>query len=296
MFYLWRRLSEEDRQTVWPRYGWLCGLMFCGSFFGAATWGLWMQAEVNFHSSVIRDNDVTIASERSSNFHNSSTQRHTSAYIITHAIEFFLLSVAQLLVLDRMAEFAFPTVQGLKKSLIASKKIAVAVVVACNMVGLCANTVASVYFAKAGEQFASASVSDRISEMQTHVGQARSSNQMANSISSYQRFSEVIVVLIIVLAFGLVGTACSRRVVAAFRVKDTAQAVNADGRRLHLQIVCTSTFVFLAFLVRSVFSVFHAVVFNLQDSANFCAAAASPSLYCDPSCYSTRRASPTVLS
>jgi hypothetical protein len=287
MFYLWRRLQEEDRQTVWLRYGWFSALMFSGSCFGAVTWGLWVQAEVDYHTSVSRDYDSSIASQRSSNHLSSRNQRYTSAYIVTHAIEFFCLSVAQLLVLDRMADFAFPTAQGLKKSLIASKKIAMAVVVGCDMVGLCANAVASVYFVKASEQYALASVVDRSSEMQTHVSLGRTSNQIAHSISSYQSFSEVIVVLVIVLAFAVVGTACSRRVVAAFRMKDAAQAENADVLRLHLQIVCTSTFVFLAFLVRSVFSVLYAVVFKLQDSANPCAAIASASLYCDPSCYST---------
>ncbi len=39
MLYLWWRMDEDGRfLRVWSLYGWFCGLMVCGSCFGAVTW------------------------------------------------------------------------------------------------------------------------------------------------------------------------------------------------------------------------------------------------------------------
>ena len=38
MFYVWRRMQEEDRRRVWLLYGWFSRLMLCGSCFGAVSW------------------------------------------------------------------------------------------------------------------------------------------------------------------------------------------------------------------------------------------------------------------
>ena len=38
MLYLWRRMGQQDRTRSWRLYGWYCGLMLCGSCFGAVAW------------------------------------------------------------------------------------------------------------------------------------------------------------------------------------------------------------------------------------------------------------------
>jgi len=47
MFYLWRRMEEEDRGRVWRLYGWFSGLMACGSCVGAVAWAARMMQLVN---------------------------------------------------------------------------------------------------------------------------------------------------------------------------------------------------------------------------------------------------------
>ena len=50
MLYLWWRMEEEGRRRVWSLYGWFCGLMVCGSCFGAVTWAArMMQLENAFN-------------------------------------------------------------------------------------------------------------------------------------------------------------------------------------------------------------------------------------------------------
>ena len=51
MLYLWWRMDEEGRRRVWSLYGWFCGLMVCGSCFGAVTWAArMMQLENIFNA------------------------------------------------------------------------------------------------------------------------------------------------------------------------------------------------------------------------------------------------------
>jgi hypothetical protein len=289
MFCLWRRIGEEGRPLVWRLYGWFSGLMFCGSGFGAVTYGFWMQREVAYFSSISRSNDSYVASQRSSNSFKSQSERSSSVYVVSHAIEFLCLSTAQLLILDRMTDFAFPDPQGMKKRLRSCKLIGLAAVLAANLVGLCANTIAAVKFAKASEYYETALVGDISSDSNTNVGLARTANQSAHTISSIQMFCEVIVVLLIVIAFAVVGAACARRVRTALVGNSVDKDVNAAGRRLHIRIVCTSTVVFLAFLFRSLFSTTYAVVSQLQNvaNANICPDPPSPSFYCSESCFNT---------
>ena len=47
MLYLWWRMEEEGRRRVWSLYGWFCGLMVCGSCFGAVTWAARMMLDEN---------------------------------------------------------------------------------------------------------------------------------------------------------------------------------------------------------------------------------------------------------
>jgi hypothetical protein len=53
MFYVWRRMQEEDRRRVWLLYGWFSGLVLCGSCFGAVSWAARMTQLV----SILNAND-----------------------------------------------------------------------------------------------------------------------------------------------------------------------------------------------------------------------------------------------
>ena len=117
------------------------------------------------------------------------------------------------------------------------------------------------------------------------------------NISSVRSFCEVAVLLLIVLAFVVVAVACIRRFSSALTLLDTALIDPASqhrtrptadneafvpGIRLRWEVVVTTTFVFVAFLLRFVVSTLLAVASQSQDRAKTC-----PGLLylCDASCY-----------
>ena len=283
MLYFWRRIGEEDRQHVWRLYGWFTGLMLCGSCFGVVTWAVWIPSEVA-HFSSVSSNDSSMSGTAASLRHKAQNQRYTTVYVVTHAIEFFCLSLAQLMVLDRMSDFAFPPRHGWNKRSRRLKWIVLAAVVAGNVVALCSTVPSSRYHIQSAELFDAASVASSESEMAALRMQGRITNQSADAVISIQFFCEVVLVFIILLAFGAVGAACAVRVAA--HIADAGQSVSVAARQLHRQIVGTSVFVFLAFLFRSVHHTMFGVAAVQQDSGTPCSLPLSPTFYCSD-CFNT---------
>ena len=103
MLYLWWRMDEEGRQRVWPLYGWFCGLMVCGSCFGAISAAARMMSLEN----VFNGNDALARGD----FIQGTpllalSYRWFAVLFVTYAIDFMCLSAARLMVLDRMSDFA----------------------------------------------------------------------------------------------------------------------------------------------------------------------------------------------
>jgi hypothetical protein len=76
------------------------------------------------------------------------------------------------------------------------------------------------------------------------------------------------VLLIIILAFAVVGIASARRLSSALR--NTNHEQGAAGRQLRRQIVGTAAFVFVTFLLRAVFSTMNALANALQNDNAAC--------------------------
>jgi hypothetical protein len=131
-----------------------------------------------------------------------------------------------------------------------------------------------------------------------YVTSSRALVQLATSITSVQAFCEVASLLLIIAAFAVAGVVCARHLSSALSVLDTAGAeLAADmrirrqvrqqaigdavvlGKQMRREIIFTTGFVFVAFLLRSVTSTILAVAFQFQDTANAC----SKNL-CDASC------------
>jgi hypothetical protein len=283
MFYFWRRIGEEDRLQVWRLYGRFCVLMLCGSCFGVVTWTIWTQGEVA-HFSSVSSNSSSISGLVEASRYNAQNQRYTSVYIVTHGIEFFFLSIAQLMVLDRMLDFAFPPGHVLNKGARLGKWIVLAAVVTGNAVALCSTVPSSLRHTQAAEIFDAASVARSKSDAETLILEARVKNQSADAIVSIQFICEVVLVFIILLAFAVVGAACASRVAA--HIADAGQSVSVAARQLHVQIVGTSVLVFLAFLFRSVHHTMFAVAAMQQESGKPCSTPNSPTFYCSD-CFNT---------
>ena len=87
--------------------------------------------------------------------------------------------------------------------------------------------------------------------------------------------------LLIVVAFAVVGIACARFLSAALR--DMNDAAGAAGRKVRRQILGTCAFVFVTFLLRAVYSTMFALGNELQDLS---ARTSCPSSnQCDASCF-----------
>jgi hypothetical protein len=87
------------------------------------------------------------------------------------------------------------------------------------------------------------------------------------------------VLLLIVVAFVAVGVLSARRVSARLLGVDAASAAAATGRALRLQMVATTAFVFITFVLRFVFSIMSAVAYELRDFDKQCSGG-----FCDASC------------
>ena len=201
-------------------------------------------------------------------------------FYVTYAIEFMCLSVAKLLVLHRMADFAVPKSDGLSRRLVVGGRVVMAAVVRGNVVGLCGNVAAAVYFTESGDLYSAAAaafLANNKDAVDNFYFQARQKNQGASDAASVQQFCEVAVLLIIILAFAVVGIASARRLSSALRDMNDEWAA---GRQLRRQIVGTTAFVFLTFLLRAVFSTMNAASNALQSDGDAC-----PD-FCDPSCRS----------
>ncbi len=282
MLYLWWRMEEEGRRRVWSLYGWFCGLMVCGSCFGAVTWAArMMQSENNFNG-----NDA--ASRRDfvqtwSLFARSNSW--AAVFFVMYAIEFLCLSAARLMVLDRMSDFAAGQDEVARKRWAAGGRTVMAVVVLGNAVGLAANIAAAVHAQRAAEAASAASALFAANSTQLAVESVSLSNtevQLSISITAVQSFCEVAVLLLIVAAFVVAGVACARVVSSKLLAVDAASASAAAGRELRRQMAITTVVVFVAFVVRSVQSTMIAVARQLQDAARTCPGVTG---FCDPSCH-----------
>ena len=296
MLYRWRRLDDDDRLRVWRLYGWFCFLMLCGSCFGAVTWAARMISLING----FKANDPQFGDRAQSFWLQGLGRTWRAVFSVTYAIEFLCLSAALLMVLDRMSDFAAPQGDGMRKWWVAGGRIVMAVVVLGNAVGLAANIAAAVHFQKSSEAWSSASAyvaanNSRVAS--EHILTARSENQLAGFIASVQSFCEVAVLLLIVIAFLVAGVICARRISSALSVLGDAGAEMAAGMRMrqHVvgaavalgkqmrhEIVLTTCFVCLAFVLRAADSTMLALAFRFQNTANRHPGVISS---CDASCY-----------
>jgi hypothetical protein len=297
MFFLWRRMDDEGRQRVWRLYGWYSGLMMCGSCFGAMSWAARMMNLVyGFQAlhSILLGNNAEGAS-----FFSLSSRYWRPLHTVMYSIEFMCLSVARLMVLDRMMRLTAPQGED-RRRWVKFGWLLIAVVLLGNSVGFAANVAVAVHYNKAGDAFGAASeffFANNTKEGKQYNSIANAELQLAGYVASVQSFCEVAVLLLIVAAFAVVGIVRVRQLTSALTVLHSAgQEIAAGmqiqrsvvavalalGKQLQQEIVLTTGFVFVAFVLRSIFSTMHAVVYQLRDVGKTCSEVKSS---CDASCY-----------
>jgi hypothetical protein len=211
-------------------------------------------------------------------------QSWRAVFTVTYAIEFLCLSAAKVMVLDRMRDFAAPRGDGMRRRWVVGGRVVMAGVVLGNAVGLAANVAAAVHFDRAAAANSASSsffAANNVQGGREHSTIAQREIQLAGPILSVQSFCEVAVLLLIVAAFVAAGVLCARRVKSVLLSVDAASAPAAAGRTLQLQIVGTAAFVFVTFLVRSVYSTMFAVATQLQDVSARCPGWTSPCGTCN---------------
>ena len=290
MLYLWWRMDEEGRfLRVWSLYGRFCGLMVCGTCFGAVTWAARMMQFENLINSQDAGSRGDFVQQR---LLLALSHSWYAVFFVTYAIEFLCLSAARLMVLDRMLDFAAGQGEGTRKRWAAGGRMVMAVVVLGNAVGLAANIAAAVHAQRAAEAASAASALFAASSTQLALESfllSQTELQLAVSIAAVQSFCEVAVLLLIVAAFVVAGVACARVIRFRLLAVDAASVPAAVGNYVHLvggelrrRMVVTTVVVFVAFVVRSVQSTMFAVARQLQDQATMCPGVTDP---CDPSCH-----------
>ncbi len=275
-------MEEERRPRVWVLYGWFSGLMCAGSVFGAVTWAFYMQFLVAFFAG----NTPGLSPAQVSSLA-AQNEYWGAAFYVPYAIEFLCLSVAKLLVLHRMADFGVPKGDGLSRRLAVGGRVVMAAVVVGDVAGLCGMVAAAVLGKQAGDLNNAAGVAFAANSTEAANAIAVQAGQkltVAYDAGSVQQFCEVAVLLLIIVAFAVVGVACARRLSseqqhldALVNAADAAAAAPA-WRKLRLQIVGTAAFVFVTFLLRAVFSTMNALSSALQTEVFTC------SNSCDPAC------------
>jgi hypothetical protein len=286
MFYWWRRVGEQDRARVWRLYGWFSALMMFGCCIGALNWA----SRIMFQENIFKGDDTSYSSNQVERLTlRALAHRWRAANHMMYAIEFLCLCAAELMVLDRMSVFAAPGDVDMQKRWAAAGRVVMAVAVLGNAVGLAANAAAAVHLQKAAA--AESTAASYFAANNTDKGNESSSSaskelQLGGSFASVQRFCEFAVLLLIVVAFVVVGVLCARRVKSRLLGVDAASAAAATGRALRLQMVGTTAVVFAAFFIRSVFSTFVAVAYASRDVGkevdSRCLEADGP---CHASCY-----------
>ena len=278
-------MEEEHQPRVWLLYGWFSGLMCVGSVFGAVMWAFRMQALVAGFTS--KTPGLSPAQAYSLV---AQSEYWYAAFYVPYAIEFLCLSVAKLLVLHRMADFGVPKGDDLSRRLAVGGRVVMAAVVVGNVVGLCGNVAAAVLVKQVGDLYNAAGVAFAANSTEAAnaiVVQADQKNTVASDAVSVQQFCEVAVLLLIIVAFAVVGVACARRLSSAQQHHDAlldpadaaaAAAAAPAWRKLRRQILGTAVFVFVTFLLRAVFSFMNALSSALYIQVFTC------SNFCDPAC------------
>ena len=265
---------------MWRLYGWFAGLMCAGSCVGVFTWSARMRY-LYFKFVVVKAAAQALSQEASSNSWHA-------AYCVSFAIETLCLTACKLMVLDRMVDFAVPQDDAARVRLVAAARGVNGLVALGNATGLIAMIAAAVYNMRAAALYSDASAALAANNTQLandFVVSAKETSLTISRANSVQRFSEVTMLFIIIVAFLVVGALCAHRINASLRMHDGSggvHSVDKASRRLRRQIVSTVCVVFVTFMLRSLYATFDALGDALQNVDAGCSTVSTSP--CDPNC------------
>lgn len=163
-------------------------------------------------------------------------------------------------------------------------------VVAGNVVGVICSGIAAVYWQRSSEynyEAASYFSANNTVQATNSLHEGRLLLSTAAYFTSWQTLCEAVALLLVLFAFLCAGVACVRRVdivTSALSGIMAATAASTAGQELRLQIMGTTAFIFVTFLLRTVFAVMYAVAYALQSPRGDDKSCALKTL-CDAECY-----------
>jgi hypothetical protein len=288
-----RRMSAEQKKVAWKHQGLFVYLAFSSSLFGALAFGSRWR-----HLTLIYNVNALLSASNPTNdmlqyayeqYH--SRLRWAAAYYVMYPIELWFTLLAKVTVLSRLQRFSSTAHQRSRWS--ACNRVSAAIMLLCMCTGFIGNCAAAVSYVKAADLMGEAAVAFSVNK--TSLGynisqQARSEDTLAHSIASVQRFSEMSVLIVVIVSFLVVGVLSSRVISIALRrlfdaastlgssggnarsaeIRDLVRDANTQGKELRVRVVVTIAFIFLTVLLRATISSFYAVAQSLQDNGNPC--------------------------
>jgi hypothetical protein len=273
-FARWRKWSAEEKSRGWWLYGWFTALSCLGSTAGALAYVARMGHLYGvYETREIANQTLTPQQAIQQATSSRDMMRCAAAYHVLFPLELGFVTTANLFVLHRMHRFS--TLRSLhQRAWLLSGRLFLAAAIICNSIGFVSNIVSAAYFSQSGDLYAAG-----------ESFPARDRRQEAARAAAYQRFSEVVLLAMIIIAFCIVGVNSYQVILSALRALVTAKdrmrtqsvytvsvpgAVNNVGRELideastqgitlKRKVLCTFAFTFSAVLVRTLFTVMFAL-------------------------------------
>ena len=186
-----------------------------------------------------------------------------SAYCVLYPIELAFLSVAKLLVLDRMVNLAkFKQNPMLQQRISVASRVVVLLVVCINVVSIAGGIVtavnlqssANLYAAAIAKYNANPGAFTALNIIGVDLPKGESSYVTYNKNSLIQYFSEVVLLALLIAVFVATGIVCIRRGLALV-IAPSETELEENRRTMLRQIIGTILAIFVSFLLRIVFAI-----------------------------------------
>jgi hypothetical protein len=299
-------MSDERRsESGWQqRAGWFSAFACFGCVAGALAYAARMGNLIHVFTSIKMEATLGISSNSTSQSllliekEYSIRHRFAATFYILFPFEVAFVVFAKLLVLERMRDFATHGMPASRPLWMWCCRVYVAMVVGANVIGILGNFVSAAWFSESADFSDKAIAAWAVHDTATgrdFQRQARASVQKAAANNAVQRFSEAVIMLLIVIGFLVVGTRSFRIIAAAMRTllvaslkvrsmpgttgqqsRNLVAQASEQGKQLQLKIVATFVFVFITAILRAVFYVMYAVASLLQDTGNQCGLTCHP--------------------
>ena len=225
-FLLWKRLGRSVKREIWHLFGWFSALAASGCFIGTFAFAAnMMQLSEGYEGNFQNSRDFNLQYE--------AVFRWKAVYVALFPLEFMCVSIAKLLVLERLYNFVLPKLDSaialrLKRFGFAT----IICVVVCNTIAVAANIAQAVYLSRAASLMkqAAAAAPDAAAAHSLSRDAMVLFHEKAQSLATLQTMCEATLLLVIIVAFVVVGFFSMRRISGALQQLSDSQQVQQQAR------------------------------------------------------------------